>query len=93
MSWCTDTTSKCLLENYDPSAIYAYGTGTGTNLENATGTANYPIKAFKACVPSNAGNDGAGTYGYRQFAINNWVGFLNNISTPVIDTSDLGDVS
>ncbi len=92
MSWGTDTTSKRFLENYDPSVIYTYAAGSGTTLETATGTVHYPIKAYKACVAANAGHDGAGSNGYRQFAINNWVGILNNSSTAVWDTSDLGDV-
>lgn len=68
--------SKRILENPDPSITFS------KNLAVAVETG---ITASKGCLTTTI-NDS------RPICINNFLGFLGSASTPVIDTSDLGEV-
>jgi len=72
-------TSKRLLENFDPSVYYYAGT---------TAAANTPIGAVNAQDGSIATNVETS----RPIVINNFLGFLGSLSTPVIDLNDTGDI-
>ena len=71
-------TSKRLLENFDPSVYYYAG---------ATAAANSPIGAVNA-----QGNAATNVETNRPIVINNFLGFLGSLSTPVIDLNDTGDI-
>ena len=74
--------SKRLLENYDPSVYY---------YKYASSAANSAIGCVKACDASTA----ASTNNYeitRPIVINNFLGFLGSLSTPVLDLNDTGDI-
>ena len=73
-------TSKRLLENFDPSVYYYAG---------ATTTAgNSPIGAVNAQDGSLATNVETS----RPIVINNFLGFIGSLSTPVLDLTDTGDI-
>lgn len=75
-------TTKRLLENYDPSVYYYRGASTATN--SGIGT-------IKATDATTAGT----TLNYenaRPIVINNFLGFLGSLSTPVLDLNDTGDI-
>lgn len=73
-------TSKRFLENADPS-VYFYGKNTTAN--------DTPIGVVNAM-------DGNGTaFSYeakRPIVINNFLGFIGSLSTPVLDLNDTGDM-
>ena len=71
--------SKRLLENYDPSTYFYSGNTTA---------ANTPISVVNA-------QDGLSTNCFeaaRPIVINNFLGFLSSLSTPVLDLNDTGDI-
>jgi hypothetical protein len=72
-------TSKRFLENADPSLYYISG--------NTATTGDTPIIAINAAVPANNNNETK-----RPIVINNFLGFIGSLSTPVLDTSDTGDI-
>jgi hypothetical protein len=78
MSYGGENTSKRALENYDPSII--------PRVPAAGDDAKYFINA-KQATKSGTGSDTT-----RSFCINNFLGVLNQNSTNVWDTADLGDV-
>lgn len=71
--------SKRLLENYDPSTYFYSGT---------TVAANTPI----GVVNSQDGNNTNCFETGRPIVINNFLGFLSSLSTPVLDLNDTGDI-
>ena len=72
-------TSKRFLENADPSVFYYQG---------ATSAANSGIGCVNAQNGALAGNAEVN----RPIVINNFLGFLGSMSTPVIDLNDTGDI-
>ena len=72
-------TSKRFLENADPSVYFYAG---------ATAAANSPIGAVNAIDGTNASNFETN----RPIVINNFLGFLGSLSTPVLDLNDTGDI-
>ena len=72
-------TSKRFLENADPSVFYYQGTSAATNT---------PIGAINAQDGTNVNNFETA----RPIVINNFLGFLGSLSTPVLDLNDTGDV-
>ena len=73
-------TSKRFLENSDPSLYFTGGT--------VSATGNTPITAVNA-------QDATKTNNYetaRPIVINNFLGFLGSLSTPVLDLNDTGDI-
>ena len=68
--------SKRITERYDPTTTFTSATASNDN---------------KISVVEGGDNGGTNDAGVK-LAVNNWMGLLNNISTPVIDTSFLGDV-
>ena len=75
-------TSKRFLENADPSVYFTTDTTSitgGTNIKAAYGTDG------TAAATSNVETS-------RPFVINNFLGFINSLSTPVLDLNDIGDV-
>lgn len=71
--------SKRLLENPDPSVYYYQG---------ATAVANSSIGVINAQDGSSAANAETN----RPIVINNFLGFLGSLSTPVLDLNDTGDI-
>ena len=72
-------TSKRFLENPDPSVFYKSG---------AVAVANTPID-FKNALDRNE----AGSFETeRPIVINNFLGFIGSLSTPVLDLNDTGDI-
>jgi hypothetical protein len=72
-------TSKRFLENADPSVYYYQG---------ATSAANSAIGCVNAQNGALAGN----TEVNRPIVINNFLGFISSLSTPVLDLNDTGDI-
>ena len=75
-------TSKRFLENADPSVYFTTDTTSltgGTNIKAAYGVDG------TAAATSNVETS-------RPFVINNFLGFINSLSTPVLDLNDIGDV-
>ena len=72
-------TSKRFLENADPSVYYYQGTSAA---------ANTPIGVINAQDGTNASN----IENARPIVINNFLGFIGSLSTPVLDLNDTGDV-
>ena len=72
-------TSKRLLENADPSVFYYQG---------VSAAANSPVGCINAQDGTNANNFETA----RPIVINNFLGFLGSLSTPVLDLNDTGDV-
>ena len=72
-------TSKRFLENADPSVYYYQGTSA---------VANTPVGAINAQDGTLATNSETA----RPIVINNFLGFLGSLSTPVLDLNDTGDV-
>ena len=72
-------TSKRLLENPDPSVYYYQGLSTSNNS---------PIGVVNAQDGSSAVNIENG----RPIVINNFVGIISSLSTPVLDLNDTGDI-
>jgi hypothetical protein len=72
-------TSKRILENADPSVYYFAGTSSSNNT---------PIGVCNAQDGSLAGNIENG----RPIVINNFLGILSSLSTPVLDLTDTGDI-
>lgn len=72
-------TSKRFLENADPSVYYYSG--------STTAAGDTPIKTLSA-VAYDANN----YEDKRPIVINNFLGFIGSLSTPVIDTNDTGDI-
>ena len=73
-------TSKRFLENADPSVFYAQGaTAVGGN-------------SRITCVNSQDGNVATNKEVDRPIVINNFLGFIGSLSTPVIDLNDTGDI-
>jgi hypothetical protein len=70
--------SKRLLENVDPSVHY---------YRKDTTAADSPIGIVAAC-----GNDTNNYEKDRPIVINNFLGFIGSLSTPVLDLGDTGDV-
>lgn len=70
--------SKRFLENADPSVYY---------YREATSAANSAIGVVNA-----QGNEAANKENKRPIVINNFLGFLGSLSTPVIDLTDTGDI-
>lgn len=70
--------SKRFLENADPSVYYYRG---------ATSAADSAIGVINA-----QGNNSANRETNRPIVINNFLGFLGSLSTPVIDLNDTGDI-
>ena len=71
--------SKRLLENFDPSVYFYQGT---------TNTTNSPIGVINAQDGTSASNGETN----RPIVINNFLGFLSSLSTPVLDLNDTGDI-
>ena len=72
-------TSKRFLENADPSVYYYQGATSATN--SAIG-----------CVNAQNGNTAGNTEVNRPIVINNFLGFISSLSTPVLDLNDTGDI-
>ena len=72
-------TSKRFLENADPSVFYYQGT-------SAVG--NTPI----GCVNAQDGSLSTNVESSRPIVINNFIGMLGSLSTPVLDLNDTGDI-
>ena len=72
-------TSKRFLENSDPSVFYYQG---------AAATANSGI----GCVNAQNGNTAGNAEVIRPIVINNFLGFIGSMSTPVLDLNDTGDI-
>ena len=72
-------TSKRFLENADPSVFYYQGTSA---------VANTPI----GCVNAQDGSLSTNVENAHPIVINNFLGFIGSLSTPVIDLNDTGDV-
>ena len=72
-------TSKRFLENSDPSVFFYQG---------ASAAANSPIGACIALDGSVTSNIEV----KRPAVINNFLGFISSLSTPVLDLNDLGDI-
>lgn len=73
-------TSKRILENADPSVFYKAG--------NSAAAGNSPID-FKAVFNKN---DAGSFETERPIVINNFLGFIGSLSTPVLDLNDTGDI-
>lgn len=71
--------SKRLLENPDPSVYYFQGTSAA---------ADSPI----GCVNAQNGSIANTNESNRPIVINNFLGFLGSLSTPVLDLNDTGDI-
>ena len=71
--------SKRLLENADPSVHYFRKNSSASN------------SAIGVCVATN-GTDADNYELKRPIVINNFLGFLSSLSTPVIDLNDTGDI-
>jgi len=71
--------SKRFLENADPS-VYFY--------QGASAAANSSIGAVCACDGSNISNIEL----KRPAVVNNFLGFMGSLSTPVLDLNDIGDI-
>ena len=72
--------SKRFLENVDPSVYYYAGT--------VSGTGNSPIGICNS-------QDGTNTANYenlRPIVINNFIGLISSLSTPVLDLNDTSDI-
>lgn len=62
-------------------------------LENADPSVFYTTGLTKTSVETGAFNiTGNSSAVKRKFAINNWLGFISTLSTPIIDTNDLNKV-
>jgi hypothetical protein len=62
-------------------------------LENADPSVFYTTGLTKTSVETGAFNiTGNSDATKRKFAINNWLGFISTLSTPIIDTNDLNKV-
>ena len=72
-------TSKRFLENADPSVYYYQGATSATN--SAIG-----------CVNAQNGATAGNTEVNRPIVINNFLGFISSLSTPVLDLNDTGDI-
>ena len=72
-------TSKRLLENPDPSVYYSQGISTSNNTPIAV------CNAQDGSITTNIENG-------RPIVINNFIGILSSLSTPVLDLSDTGDI-
>ena len=72
-------TSKRFLENSDPSVFYYQG---------AAAAANSSI----GCVNAQNGNTANNLENGRPIVINNFLGFIGSMSTPVLDLNDTGDI-
>jgi hypothetical protein len=72
-------TSKRFLENADPSVYFTSG--------NTIDAGTTPITAYTAAA-NTAGNGETN----RKIVINNFLGFIGSLSTPVLDLTDTGDV-
>jgi hypothetical protein len=72
-------TSKRLLENADPSVYYYQG---------VSAAANSPV----GCINAQDGTNAANFETVRPIVINNFIGFLWSLSTPVLDLNDTGDI-
>ena len=72
-------TSKRFLENADPSVYFTSG--------NTNDAGTTPITAYTAAA-NTAGNGETN----RKIVINNFLGFIGSLSTPVLDLTDTGDV-
>ena len=72
-----DQMSKRFLENIDPSVSYGVTTV-------ATGASSMSRNTLFTAGPVSDTN--------KPLMINNWLGFISSVSTPVIDTNDCGDV-
>jgi len=68
--------SKRITERYDPTTTFTSATASNDNKISVV----------------EGGDNGVSNDAGIKLAVNNWLGLLNNISTPVIDTSFLGDV-
>ena len=68
--------SKRITERYDPTTTFTSATASNDNKISVV----------------EGGDNGATNDAGVKLAVNHWMGLLNNISTPVIDTSFLGDV-
>lgn len=73
-------TSKRILENPDPSIFYKAGT--------AVAAGNSPIDFKNALNRNEAGSFETD----RPIVINNFIGFIGSLSTPVLDLNDTGDI-
>jgi len=71
--------SKRLLENYDPSINFVQG---------PSAAANSSILAYVAPDGKNSSN----ITSKKPQAINNFLGFISSLSTPVLDLNDVGDI-
>jgi len=71
--------SKRFLENADPS-VYFY--------QGASAAANSSIGACCACDGTIASN----IESKRPAVVNNFLGFMGSLSTPVLDLNDIGDI-
>ena len=72
-------TSKRFLENADPSVYYYQGTTTAANSD---------IGCLNAQDNTSASNKETN----RPIVINNFLGFISSLSTPVLDLNDTGDI-
>jgi len=72
-------TSKRFLENSDPSVFYYQG---------ASAAADSPVGCINAQDGTNANNKEIA----RPIVINNFLGFIGSLSTPVLDLNDTGDI-
>lgn len=77
--------TKRMLENYDPSVYYYRYSSTAS--DSAIGAVN-------ACDAStNTANATVNNWeNARPIVINNFLGFLGSLSTPVLDLNDTGDI-
>ena len=73
-------TSKRLLENADPSVFYYQGVSAAAG--------NSPVGCINAQDGTNANNFETS----RPIVINNFLGFIGSISTPVLDLNDCSDI-
>ena len=73
-------TSKRFLENADPSLFNVSG--------DTLAAGDTTIKAYNAML-KNAGNN---IEAKRPIVINNFLGFISSLSTPVLDLDDTGDI-
>ena len=72
-------TSKRFLENADPSVFYFQGTAAAAN-------------SGIGCVNAQNGATAGNAEIKRPIVINNFLGFIGSMSTPVLDLNDTGDV-
>jgi hypothetical protein len=61
-------------------------------LENVDPSVDYAVSATGVMSVSSKTDGAADNDTKKKIAINNWIGMLNSLSTPVIDTNDTSDI-